>query len=216
MGLFDRFKNKEVEAPRTLDHPRDLLVGDMIDFSLVSQTELSNKSFQVTNIWTLDLGGDNKKRIYFQLGNADLNIRLRIVNDDMLELGLEVYPEQLLSLFSQADLENILDPDSGVNHQLKIKGKLKNLAEEFTGWVTKKYHQEGFELAYRYDDDYRDKSLPETLEGNESGCDFAWLISEDREYAIEFRVFDGGRTEAHLCVYLPLRKIESLWPAKQD
>ena len=41
------------------------------------------------------------------------------------------------------------------------------------------------------------------------------LISQDREYGLEFRVFDGGRTEAHCCVYLPLRKIDALWPAKQ-
>jgi len=215
MGLFDRFKNNQPEA-RTLDHPRDLLVGDMIDFALMKQPELNNKSFQVTSIWTLDLGGDNKKRIYFQLSDAGVKVRLRVVNDDTLEFGLEVYPEDLLSLFSQSDIESILDPDSGVNHQLKIKGKLKNIPPEFTGWVTKKYHQEGFELAYRYEGDYRLKSLPDSLEGNESGCDFAWLISEDREYAVEFRVFDGGRTEAHLCTYLPIRKIESLWPAKQS
>lgn len=215
MGLFDRFKNNQPEA-RTLDHPRDLLVGDMIDFALMKQPELNNKSFQVTSIWTLDLGGDNKKRIYFQLSDAGVKVRLRVVNDDTLEFGLEVYPEDLLTLFSQSDIESILDPDSGVNHQLKIKGKLKNIPPEFTGWVTKKYHQEGFELAYRYEGDYRLKSLPDSLEGNESGCDFAWLISEDREYAVEFRVFDGGRTEAHLCTYLPIRKIESLWPAKQS
>ncbi|MCK4842890.1 MAG: hypothetical protein KAT04_13590 [Methylococcales bacterium] len=214
MGLFDRFK-KQAEA-RALDHPRDLLVGDMVDFSLMSQAELTNKSFEVTKIWTLDLGGDRHKRTYFQLKDAATNLRLRVVNDDVLELGMEVTPETLLQVFTESDIATILDPDTGVNHQLKTNSGLSNLPVELAGWIAENYRQEGFELAYRYDGDYRDKSLPEAVGGGEQGCDFAWLISDDREYGLEFRVFDGGRTEAHLCAYIPLRKIESLWPAKQD
>jgi len=214
MGLFDRFKEKQPLA-RQLDHPRDLLVGDMVEFALMSQAGLTNKSFQVSNIWTLDLGGDKQKRIYFQLDDVDSHIRLRVVDNESIELGLEVYPETLLEIFSEDDIATILDPDSGVNHRLKATASMSDLPAELTGWVTKKYRQEGFDLAYRYDDDYRDRSLPAHLDGCEEGCDFAWLISDDREYALEFRVFDGGRTEAHLCAYLPIRKIDALWPAKQ-
>ena len=36
MGLFDRFKQKE-PAARQLNHPRDLLLGDMVEFALMSQ-----------------------------------------------------------------------------------------------------------------------------------------------------------------------------------
>lgn len=214
MGLFDRFK-KTVSEARILEHPRDLLVGDMIDFALMEQTELNNKSFQVTDIWTLDLGGDKNKRTYFQLQDADKNIRLRVVSDDLLEFGLAIYPEDLLTIFAQSDIEAILDPDTGVNHYLKSKKVSSDILDIFIGWLATEYHQEGFELAYRYQQDYRQRSLPETVEGDEAGCDFAWLFSENRKHALEFRVFDGGRTEAHLCAYLPLRKIESLWPAKK-
>jgi hypothetical protein len=214
MGLFDRFKNEQPVA-RVLDHPRDLLTGDMVDFALMSQANLTNKSFQVTKIWTLDLGGDQRKRTYFQLNDAGQSIRLRVVGDDVLELGLEVYPETLLEVFSEDDISDILDADSGVNHQLRLNVPRKKIPEELVGWVSKKYRQEGFELAYRYEDDYREKSLPESIDGGEDSCDFAWLFSDDREHALEFRVFDGGRTEAHCCAYIPLRKIESLWPAKK-
>ena len=214
MGLFDRFKEKEPVA-RQLEHPRDLLMGDMVEFALMSQAGLTNKSFQVSKIWTLDLGGDRHKRIYFQLDDTETNIRLRVVDKDTIELGLEVYPDTLLEVFSEADIATILDPDSGVNHRLKAMISMTDLPQALVGWVVKKYRQEGFELAYRYEDDYRNKSLPEHIDGCEEGCDFAWLISDDRQHALEFRVFDGGRTEAHLCAYIPLRKIDALWPAKQ-
>lgn len=214
MGLFDRFTEEESIA-RVLDHPRDLLTGDMVDFALMSQADLTNKSFQVTKIWTLDLGGDKRKRTYFQLSDAGQMIRLRVVSDDVLELGLEVYPETLLDVFSEDDISAILDSDSGVNHQLSLNVPLSDIPKDLEGWVSKNYRQEGFELAYRYEDDYREKLLPESIDGGEESCDFAWLFSDDRNNALEFRVFDGGRTEAHCCAYIPLRKIESLWPAKK-
>ncbi|MCK5889973.1 MAG: hypothetical protein KAG19_08520 [Methylococcales bacterium] len=215
MGLFDRFKEEEPSA-RELNHPRDLLSGDMVEFALMSQAALMNRSFQVTDIWTLDLGGKKKKRTYFQLKDGNQVARLRVVNDDQIELGLEVYPETLLKIFSEEDIGDILDTETGVNHQLSMNVAMKSIPKELVGWVAEHYRQEGFELAYRYEDDYRKKSLPSTMDNGEEGCDFAWLYSSDRQYALEFRVFDGGRTEAYCCAYLPLRKIDALWPAKQD
>ncbi|KAF3982669.1 MAG: hypothetical protein HFP81_09915 [Methylococcales symbiont of Hymedesmia sp. n. MRB-2018] len=215
MGLFDRFNKKPVEA-RVLEHPADLQLGDMLDFALMDQAILNNQSFQVAKIWTLDLGGDNHKRTYFQLNDVGKNIRLRVCQDDVLELAKEVTPDALLKIFSEADIVAILDPDTGVNHQLKANISMQKLSTELIGWVAQNYRQEGFELAYRYEGDYRHKSLPDWAGDAERGCDFAWLISDDRQYALEFRVFDGGRTEAHLCAYVPLRKIDALWPAKQN
>jgi len=215
MGLFDRFKEKAPVA-RKLDHPQDLLLGDMVDFALMSQADLSNKSFQVSDIWTLDLGGEKHKRIYFQLEDVDFSIRLRVVDNNTIELGLEVFPETLLKVFSEEDIGNILDPDSGVNHQLSANVSMDVLPPEIDGWVAETYRQEGFELAYRYDNDFRDIALPEHEDGSEEACDFAWLFSDNRQHSLEFRVFDGGRTEAHLCAYLPIRKIDALWPAKQS
>ena len=215
MGLFDRFKNKEAAA-RNLDHPSDLLLGDMVEFALMAQADLSNRTFQVDKIWTLDLGGDSKKRIYCQLNDVNDNIRLRMLDKDTVELGLEIYPEILLDVFEEGDIATILDPDTGVNHHLKMNVALNDAPKELTGWLAESYRQEGFEMAYRYEDDYRNKNLPESEDEGEEGCDFAWLISDDREHALEFRVFDGGRTEVYFCAHIPLRKIEALWAAKQE
>ncbi|NOQ63863.1 MAG: hypothetical protein GQ582_05070 [Methyloprofundus sp.] len=215
MGLLDRFKDKPTPA-RVLEHPRDLLLGDMLDFALMEQQALNNKSFQVTKIWTVDLGGDSLSRTYFQLKDADKRIRLRVFDDDILEIALEVTPDILLEAFDEDDIYDILDSESGVNHHVASTVELNDLPTDLQGWVAKNYRQEGFELAYRYNDDFRHKSLPQYTGAGEQGCDLAWLISDDRKHGLEFCVFDGGRTEAYLCCYIPLRKIEALWPAKQE
>jgi len=134
MGLFDRFKEKKPVA-RQLEHPGDLLMGDMVEFALMSQAGLTNKSFQVSKIWTLDLGGDRHKRVYFQLDDTETNIRLRVIDKDTIELGLEVYPETLLKVFSEADIATILDPDSGVNHRLKAMISITDLPKTLGGWL---------------------------------------------------------------------------------
>ena len=83
--------------------------------------------------------GDKHKRIYFQLDDVDSNTRLRVVDNESIELSLEVYPETLLEVFSEDDITSILDPDSGVNHHLKATVAMNDLPLELVGWVTKKY-----------------------------------------------------------------------------
>jgi len=214
MGLLDRFRKKE-NSVRALEHPRDLQIGDMLDFELMAQDSLQGKSFQVSDIWVLDVGGDQSKRIYMQLKDVANVIRLRVVDEDTLEVSREVTPETLLSFFSEQEIADILDADSGVNHRLELQGRLDTVPIDLRGWLTSSYRQEGFVLAYRYAKEYREQPLPEELGLGEEGCDFAWLVSDDRQFSVEFRVFDGGRTEAHLCALIPLRKVTGLWPAKQ-
>jgi hypothetical protein len=219
MGFFSQlgFGIPADSIARVLDHPRELQCGDMIEFSLLNQSQFSHKTLEVTQIWTLNFGDKHHKRVYFNLNDLQQNIRLSVLEDDRIEIACEVFPDTLLQIFKEQHLADILDPDSGVHHQLKSKIKnLDELPEELQGWVSKKYRQEGFEQAYRYNDDYRHKTLPEAIDSGEMACDYAWLVSDDRNFSVEFRVFDGGRTEAHLCAIIPLRKIEALWPAKQD
>jgi len=215
MGFLDKMGwGKEEEKARVLEHPRDLQMGDMVEFSIMPQMQLSNKTMEVVDIWTLNYGNSSHKQVYFNLQDIDQKIRLRVVDNDTLEVAISVLPEQLIQVFDEDDIGYILDTESGVNHHLYAKiSDSAALPVELSGWITQQYRQEGFEIAYRYNNDYRDKSIPDYSDAGEVECDYAWLVSDDRQYSVEFRVFDGGRTEVHLCAMVPLRKIESLWPA---
>lgn len=216
MGLFSKlgFGKDNEEITRTLEHPGQLEIGDMIKFSFAEQSLISNRTFNVERIWTLDLGGDRNKRCYLKLADLDDYLRLRVIDGQNVELGMKILPDTLLDLFNQDDIVALLDPDSGTQHLLERISEEKNLPEFLHGWTAPSYRQEGFELAYRYEEDYRKRPLPEHQGEGEEGCDFAWLVSDDRNHSLEFRVFDGGRTEVHLCTILPQRKIEELWPGQ--
>ncbi|MEN8166355.1 MAG: hypothetical protein ABFS39_12530 [Pseudomonadota bacterium] len=213
MGFFKKFgwnKGGE-ESPRCLEHPRDLEPGDMLKFAFSDQGEISGASFTLDRVRTLDLGGDDNKLTYFMLSDAENQVRLRVVDDDTLEVALEVLPDALFSAVKKGDVAMALDPDSGSHNIIKAR-KVDKIPLDMRQWVGKVYRQEGYVKAYRYEGDYRKRALPTTIQEGEQGCDYAYFVSDDRQRALEIRVFEGGRTEVHLCVFLPLRKIEELWP----
>ena len=213
MSLLKRFgigKGRD-KSPRILEHPRHLEPGDIVRFGFTAQTEISGESFTVDRVETLDIGGDATKLTYFMLSGVKHSVRLRVVDDDTAEIALEVLPEVLFAVFKEDDLAEVLAPDSGEHHQITAR-KLAKVPQEVQPWVGTKYRQEAYAKVYLHKGDYRNRALPTTLNAGEIGCDYALLVSDDRERSLEFRVFDGGRTEAHLCAFLPVRKIEELWP----
>jgi hypothetical protein len=217
VGFFKKFgwnKGGE-ESPRSLEHPRDLEPGDMLKFAFSDQSEISGALFTVDRVRTLDLGGDDKKLTYFMLSDAENRMRLRVVDDDTLEVALEVLPDALFSAVKKGDVAMALDPDSGSHNVINAR-KVDKIPLEMRHWVGKVYRQEGYVKAYRYEGDYRKRALPTTMQEGEQGCDYAYFIADDRQRALEIRVFEGGRTEVHLCVFLPLRKIEELWPGNAE
>jgi hypothetical protein len=213
VGLFDKFGwgRGEHEAPRSLEHPRDLEPGDMLKFAFADQAEISGGTFTVERIRTLDLGGDSHRHTYFMLSDGEHRVRLRVVDADTLELALEVLPDTLIAAVEQDDVVLALDPDSGVNNVIRAH-RVEEIPTDIRPWVGEVYRQEGYVKAYRYEGDYRKRPLPETEREGEQGCDYAYFVTDDRQRALEMRVFDGGRTEVHLCAFLPLRKIDELWP----
>lgn len=213
MGILQRFGigKKPLSAVREIEHPRELESGDIIRFGFANQAELSNEGYTVDRIETLDIGGDATKQCYFMLSGPEQKVRLRVVDNDTVEVSLEVLPDTLLAAFEEHDLAEILDPDSGDQHRLNSKREAE-IPPQLQPWVAPKYRQEAHIKAYVYNQDFRTQALPKTTDQGEVGCDYSLLVSDDRQWCLEFRVFDGGRTEAFLSVMLPARKIEELWP----
>ncbi|MDQ6963005.1 MAG: hypothetical protein Q9M28_10870 [Mariprofundaceae bacterium] len=209
MGFFKSIFSKSEPEPtaRSLDHASDLEPKDIVKFGFSAQQILSNQSFKVRKVQTLDTGGEHKKKTLFTLEGSDKDLRLSVEDNDA-ELALQIYPDDVSQIFNVDDFVEMLDPDSGVHHMLKSIGK----PEDFAGWVGSTYRQESGQNAYLYNQDYRQHRMP--TDGS-TGHEFSYykLITDDRKYALEVHVLDGGQTNVYLIAYLALNKIEELWPS---
>lgn len=206
---------EEEAAPRRLEHPRDLSPGDMVQFEFAAQPEISNRTFTVTRLWALSTGeGSAHLQIYYGLQDGEQKIRLRVIDEEQIEIAIEILPDPLLTIFKQKGVIELLESEDPMG--VLKRRKLEKVPDAFQPWTAPLYRREGVLLAYRFEGDYRTQPLPEAADSGEVGCDYHPLISDDRKHSVEFRVFDGGRTEVHLCTVIPRRKLEALWPAAES
>lgn len=209
MGFFKSVfgKNEPEVTTRSLEHATDLEPKDIVKFGFSAQQILSNQSFKVRKVQTLDTGGEHKKKTLFTLEGNDKDLRLSVC-DDNIELALQIYPDDVSQMFDVDAFVEMLDSDSGVHHMLKSTAT----PDQFSAWVGSTYRQEAGQNAYLYNQDYRNRTMP--TDGS-TGHEFSYyyLITDNRQHALEVHVFDGGQTNVYLVAYLALNKIEELWPA---
>ncbi|MBT8419719.1 MAG: hypothetical protein KJO08_02540 [Gammaproteobacteria bacterium] len=208
-GLF-RGRQDRHDTVRVLDHPRDLQPGDIVKFGFTGQELLSNQSFRVADINTCDLGGEQHKKTVFTLQGTDTELRLAVIDNgrgERIEIGCAVFPEDVAKIFDEDAFIDLLDPETGVHHILDRNGEPEHLA----GWTATAYSQEAGHNAYYHAGDYRSRALPD-FEEEANAFSYYFLISDDRRFGLEVQVYDGGRTEVYLLVYLAVSNIEELWP----
>jgi len=215
VSFFKSIFSSEADEPpaRRLEHPKNLQVGDIAKFGFAAQAAISNQSFVIEDVHSYDLGGEQKRKTVFTTENSDgCLLRLAAVKErqqERLEIAIPLLPDDVQQIFDMDAFIDLLDPETGTHHVLERIAEV----EEFDGWVAPVYRQEQGHNAYFYEKDYRGLSLPKDAD---EGTAFSYylLVSDDRDYALEVQVFDGGQTEVYLLAYLAPEKIEELWPAK--
>ncbi|NOZ54531.1 MAG: hypothetical protein GXP08_15600 [Gammaproteobacteria bacterium] len=221
MGIFKGLfggGDKEDAAPRSLVHPKDLQINDLVKFGFAAQTGISAGDFKVTEVNTYHFSADKEPATIFTLDGAEglffLSLREESGNT-LLELGKVVLPEQIEQIFPWEQFVDIIEPDTGSQHTLE---RLTEAApDEFAGWTAQQYCQEAGDgdEAYFHAGDYRGRNLPEDKDACEP-FDYYLMVSPDRLHALRIMVFDGGRSEAILLAYVPLNKLEEMWPASNN
>nr|VFJ59967.1 MAG: hypothetical protein BECKDK2373C_GA0170839_107618 [Candidatus Kentron sp. DK] len=214
-----RSRNSGKKNPvRVLEHPRDLQVGDIVRFGFTAQEGIGNQSFRVEAIDTCDLGGEQHKKTLFLLRGTGFEVRLSVADNghgqamaERIEVGRSVVPEEVAQIFDQDAFIDLLDPETGVNHLLERVGEPGHLA----GWTGGVYCQEAGHNAYYHAGDYRFRQLPDSEEEAEP-FSYYFLRGNDRGFGLEIQVYDGGRTDVYLLVYLSVSTIEELWPGDRQ
>ncbi len=218
MGFFKSLfgnRDQDLSGPtRTLDHPRDLQVGDIVKFGFAAQNGISNETFQVTEVSAYDLGGTAKKKTLFTLKGRDGLFRLAVVQErgtESLQVARSVLPDTVEQIFDIEQFAFLFDEASGMNNVLERIGE----PDEVAGWTAPAYRQEAGHQAYVHQGDYRHRSLSTVADDGEA-FDYYLLVSDDRKFALQAEVYEGGRTDVYLIAYLPITKIEELWQSGQN
>jgi hypothetical protein len=209
-GLWSRTK-KDPEV-RQLDHPRDLMTGDIVQLSdsFGLPEQLRNQAFKVVGISTWQFEH-----------NFSTCFALQSQSDDSVDLTIEEEGGRETAAFSFAISRDVveqlfdLDEFGTIFDEEPTSLSLQDTAG-MDGLVAQQYHQvSSGERGFYYEKDYRNSRPPE-YEGSGEPLDYHCLIDNEEAFAVEVEVYEGGETDVALTVYRDLDVIKELWPAEKS
>jgi len=212
--MFSKWFSKEEEKVRSLEHPRDLQVGDMLQMldSFALPSELKDQMLTVVAInsyqyeegddYEFVLKGSSKASIFLTLGDEDgessANFSIKIQRQDVealfgLEQFADIFEEALVTIERQGE------------------------DETFNRWVADTYTQtEAPYVGYFYASDCRGQRISEYEEdGQGEAFTYYALESPDAMFGLEIEVWEGGETDVAVSIYRPLSDIVELFPRQK-
>ncbi len=215
--MFKKFFNRSEDEPevRSLNHPRDLRLGDAIRIGFDEHPEISNKDLFVVAVNGLDLAEKSGfERRVLHLTPTDDGRPL------FMWLDRETGEERLAFAYgaTQPHVEEMIDLDQFAqlfqpDYDYLVEVESRAEARAGNPWLAAKYVQDQGQEAYLLEADPAGVLETRRISEDEKACDYFRLSAADRSAAIEVFVFDGGRTDVHFVKYLPLYKIEEMMPS---
>ncbi len=198
------------EAPgREVSHPWDLRPGDFLKMGYAAPEGLSDTELQVTKVHALDLGGPDLVRRVLTLDGGGRKFMMWRGEDGKLALARELKRKEVETLFDIDEFGRLFDRDETPNLVLERRSEPSGLE----GWTGALYRQEAAQEAYIEDHDPATTAFDETETEGARGIDFYRLVGDERRFALEALVFDGGRTEVIAVALVGASVVAELWPA---
>jgi len=202
-------QNSDKSNVRELTHPKDLQTGDIIKFKYLAQAMLSNQQFQISGIGTYDF--KDRHLTEFKLtGNTDETLFMMVDDSDdetILTISVKLTRHMTEQMFDLDQFALVFDGDG------HIALARQQEPQDYQHWSAPLYRQEiCAEPGYYYKKDYRNIPLPE-YQGNGDALEYYRLISDDRQFAIEAEVYEGGETDVLMTLRRPLSDIDEMWPS---
>ena len=209
-GIWSR--TRKSPETRALNHPEDLLIGDMIQLSdsFGLPPRLRNQTFKVIGLSTYQF--EHQYETSFTLESVgDKKLSFSIESDagrDTAVFSQSISRRTVEELFDIDEIAEVFDSPDAVTLNTLNDAKIG-------GWATAKYFQQvKGEKGYYYENDYR-SSGPPVHEGEGEEFEYYLLVDGDDSYGVEIEVYAGGETEVSLTRYLDMEMIGGLWPADQ-
>lgn len=212
MGIFKALfgsSAEPVEKVRRLSHPEDLRQGDIIRFAYLSQPDISNTEFEVTQVNTYIYGDLCYPEMVLKDRAGNL-VYLMVEDDDgdeYIAVSRKIPKTQMHEVISQDDLARI--NSSGTGTTVRIVSQ----PHTFNEWFADSYRE--------VDDNVKGafvKGDARTLSEEELNRrePFTSHILEDEsgEFALEIEMYGTGELELCVTVYHDLDEIAEMWPGK--
>ncbi len=202
-------QNSDEPSVRELSHPKDLQTGDIIKFKYLPQSILSNQQFQISDIGTYDF--EDRHLTEFKLtGNTDEALFMIVDDSDdetILTISIKINRRMTEEMFDLDQFALVFDGDG---HTFLTR---KQELQAYRDWTAPSYRQEiCAEAGYYYKKDYRHRALPQH-QGAGDPLEYYRLVSDDRQFAIEAEVYEGGETDVLMTLRRPLSDIDEMWPS---
>lgn len=206
-GLF-----KKDKAPRQLNAPKDLRVGDKITLRLRDYipAAMQGETYTVTRAGcyryteTLYL-----PEFELEAANGD-KFGLMVDEDGNAMLSQYVHPEKLLALFGMDALGDLLDETMQAKWQLQDDAQLTDAMQ---GWLDNDYRETLLNGEGEY---YK---MPPAEAKNAGAGDFVrgseMTSINDQKFSIAVEIWQDGDTDCFFCLSVPNEFIESYWPGSE-
>jgi len=202
-------RSEDKSPAREVSEAWDLRPGDFLKMGYAAPEGMSNAELQVTKVHALDLGGAGRVRRVLTLDGGGSKFMLWRGEDGKLALAREIPRRQVEQLFDIDEFARLFDHDETPSLVLERTSVPTGL----DGWTTSLYRQEAAQEAYLQDQDPADNTFDDTMTDDLQTIDFYRLVGDERQFALEAQVFDGGRTDIIAIAFAGHSAVAELWPA---
>lgn len=200
-GIFNKEKHNKI---RKLVGINDLQLGDFVEFTLIPQSELANKRFEVNSISGYDFDGSPQPSFTLQSTSAELYY-LALDASGLIAVS-KLLPSNLVTqALSQSAIDRIFSSEHTSIDLSAPDSQLKH-------WLAPSYTTEHSAILGYYQEKYAAGSK---LSDDAIGFDYYSLVDKTGKFVLEIEVYDGGETEFYCTVLHHKSVISSMWPGNQ-
>lgn len=208
MSIFKKIFGESTKGnTRILSHPRNLQAHDIIKFKFLEQSDLSGKTFEVSQVNSYIY--DDEYYPEYVLKDQNSNIVYLMVEEDdgeeYLAISKKIPKPDIHKLISQEQLDNILKKGSGT------KITIDTLPDTLSEWLVNSYveTEDNIKGAYAKGD------LRKGDKNNYLHFTSYTLTDQTDEYAIEIEVYSNNEIELSATIYHDITEIEEMWVSNE-
>lgn len=210
--MLDWFKRKKPKPARNLDHPRDLVTGDMITLKerSIVPDELQGATLTVEKVQAYQYSDGLAPEFVLRLPTGQTYTAMCVDEEDgeLMVLSKELTRKDVATLFDAEEFGGLFGesfPEVHVNKDA-VKAELR-------AWVGDSYFQSIKEAgAYFYNEDRRAVGASSYADDGGEELRFHECDGSPDQFSLNVEIWEDGETDVFAQISLPLNVIEAMWP----